>query len=93
MVDVLSSDGSFVSMDDAQAVLLGVADLVGQPWARVYTLEARERIAAQFSLLSPLPRVLPLTLRAADGTLVPTTAVAALFDNPGRGLCLLKSRT
>ncbi len=88
MVDVLSSDGTFVSSDDGQTARLGIADLVGQPWARVYTLEARERIAAQFSSLSPLPRVLPLSLRAADGTLVPTTAVAELFDDVDRGLCL-----
>lgn len=88
MVDVLSADGSFVSMDEAQAARLGLDDPTGTPWARVYTLEARERIAAQFSDLSPLPRVVPLTLRAADGGLVATTAVAELFDDPAHGLCL-----
>lgn len=92
MVDVLSSDGSFVSVDDAQTTRLGLINPVGQLWARAYTLEARERIAAQFSSLSPLPRVLPLTLRAADGTLVPTTAVAELHEETGRGLCLRLSK-
>lgn len=88
MVDVLSSDGSFVLVDETQAARLGLTNPVGQPWARAYTLEARERIAAQFSSLSPLPRVLPLTLRAVDGTLVPTTAIAELYDDARRGLCL-----
>lgn len=88
MVDVLSADGSFVSMDEAQAAWLGLADPQGTSWARVYTLEARERIAAQFSDLSPLPRVLPLTLRAVDGHLLATTAVAELFDDATHGLCL-----
>lgn len=88
MVDVLSADGRFVSMDEAQAARLGLGDPTGTPWARIYTLEARERIAAQFSDLSPLPRVVPLTLRAADGTLLATTAVAELFDDPAHGLCL-----
>ncbi len=89
MVDVLSVDGTLVSIDAAQTMRLGVpADQVGLPWARFYTLEARERITAQFASLSSTPRVLPLTLRAADGSLVPTTAVAELFDDAARGLCL-----
>lgn len=88
MVDVLSANGSFVSVDEAQADRLGLDKPQGTPWARVYTLEARERIAAQFSDLSPLPRVVPLTLRAADGALVATTAVAELVDDAAHGLCL-----
>lgn len=90
MVDVLAANGTVVSVDDAQADRLGVAaaEAAGAPWSRLYTLEARERIAGALSALSPLPRVLPLTLRAAGGELVPTTAVAELFEDPVRGLCL-----
>lgn len=92
MVDLLSVDGHVVSMDEVQAACLGLSDPLSLPWSRLYTLDARERITAQFASLSPLPRVLPLTLRAADGALVPTTAVAELFHDPAHGLCLRLSK-
>lgn len=90
MVDVLSSDGTVVSLDEAQAECLGLSaeDATGAPWSRLYTQEARDRIAAVFAALSAVPRVLPLTLRAAGGQLVPTTAVAELVQHPEAGLCL-----
>lgn len=90
MVDVLSADGALVSLDEAQAERLGLSarQAAGAPWSRLYTQEARDRIAGVFAALSAVPRVLPLTLRAANGQLVPTTAVAELFQHPEAGLCL-----
>lgn len=90
MVDVLSADGTVVSLDETQAERLGVptGEAAGMPWSRLYTQEARDRISGAFASLSPVPRVLPLSLRAASGELVPTTAVAELFQHPEAGLCL-----
>lgn len=90
MVDVLSADGTVVSQDEAQVERLGLAfgEAVGLPWSRIYTQEARDRIAGAFASRATVPRVLPLTLRAASGELVPTTAVAELFQHPDSGLCL-----
>jgi PAS domain-containing protein len=90
MVDVLSDDGTVVSLDEAQAERLGLdaGEAVGMAWSRLYTLEARERISGMFAVLSPAPRVMPLTLRAVTGELVATTAVAELVQHPRAGLCL-----
>lgn len=90
MVDVLSADGTVVSLDEAQAERLGLdaGAAAGLPWARLYTQEARDRISGTFASLSAAPRVLPLTLRSASGELVLTTAVAELFQDPEAGLCL-----
>lgn len=89
MVDVLSADGRVLALDAAQAERLGLdaGTAVGSPWSRLYSLEARQRIAGLFSARSPLPRVVPLTLRAPDGQMIPTTAVAELFEGE-EGLCL-----
>ncbi len=94
MVDVLSADGMVVSLDEAQSERLRLAsgEAVGAPWSRLYTQEARDRIAGAFAALSTVPRVLPLTLRTKGGELVPTTAVAELFQHPEAGLCLRLSK-
>jgi PAS domain-containing protein len=94
MEDVLSADGTVVSIDAAQARLVGILpqEAAGLPWSRIYTLDARERIAAQFATPSPLPRVVPLTLRKAGGDLVQAVAVADLFHDADRGPCLRLSK-
>lgn len=91
MVDLLSQDGLVLDCDAIQAACLG-GDVVGQPWARFYSLEARETIAGLFAAPPGPPRVLPLTLRAASGALVAVTAVAELFDDPAHGRCLRLSK-
>jgi PAS domain-containing protein len=90
MVDVLSADGTVVSQNEAQVERLGLAlgEAASLPWSRLYTQEARDRIAAAFASRATVLRVLPLTLRAASGELVPATAVAELFQHPDGGLCL-----
>lgn len=90
MVDVLSADGTVVSLDEVQAERQGLAlsEVAGAPWSRLYTQEARDRIAGAFATLSAVPRVLPLTLRTVTGALLPTTAVAELFQHSEVGLCL-----
>lgn len=90
MVDELSADGHVVFLDEIQAERLGLdpQEATGMPWSRLYTQESRDRIAGVFASLSPAPRVLPVTLRAATGGLVAATAVAELFQHPEAGLCL-----
>lgn len=94
MVDVLSADGTIVSADAAQCARLGLTagEVEGAPWSRLYTLEARERIASQFAQVSATPRVLPLTLRMAQGGLLPTTAVAERITDATGGLLLRLSK-
>lgn len=94
MVDVLSADGTIVSVDAAQANRLGLAagEVEGAPWSRLYTLEARERIASQFAQVSSALQVVPLTLRMANGGLLPTTAVAELITDTTGGLHLRLSK-
>jgi PAS domain-containing protein len=94
MEDILSADGTVVSIDPAQAGILGIPtqDAAGLSWARVYTLDARERIAGLFASPSTLPRVVPLTLRTADGDLLPTIAVTDLIEDASRGACLRLSK-
>lgn len=90
MVDILSADGTILCADPVQAARLGLpaAQFEGMAWARIYTREARERIAGVFADPAPLPRVLPLTLRSATGETVATTAVAEPLDQPDGGRCL-----
>lgn len=94
MVDVLSADGTVLSVGAGEVERLGLTagEVEGAPWSRLYTLEARERIASQFSLMSAVPQVLPLTMRMANGGLLATTAVAELFEDPAQGLCLRLSK-
>ena len=51
-------------IEQAECLGLSAEDATGAPWSRLYTQEARDRIAAVFAALSAVPRVLPLTLRA-----------------------------
>lgn len=90
MVDVLTPDGRIVLVDPLQAVMLGIdaATLEGADWARIYTLDARDRLAAFVAGQGPVPAVLPLVMRAGDGSFLPVTAVADWVSDGRHGRCL-----
>lgn len=92
MVDILSPDGLILGADPVQAAQLGLtADaLEGADWARIYTLDARDRIAALFAqgTAAITPAVLPMVLRMATGATLATAAVADWVDEPQHGRCL-----
>ncbi|SOD95479.1 PAS domain-containing protein [Caenispirillum bisanense] len=78
LIDVLAGDGTIVTADSHQAAFLGYSpdDLVGARWDLVYSLDAREQLAALFAA-PPARRasVVPLGLRTSSGDIVPTTAI------------------
>ena len=80
MVDILSPDGLILGADPVQAAQLGLTAeaLEGADWARIYTLDARDRIAALFAqgTAAITPAVLPMVLRMATGATLATAAVA-----------------
>lgn len=90
LVDVLTPGGLIVGANPAQAALLGLAaeTLEGADWARIYPLDARDRLAAFVAGEGPVPGVLPLVLRAGDGSLLAVTAVADWIEDPCHGRCL-----
>lgn len=89
-IDILSADGRILGVDPAQAARLGLPAeaLEGADWGRIYPLEARDRIAAQFAPGAPQPGVLPLTLRGADGAGLAVAAVAERIEDAAHGPCL-----
>jgi len=90
LIDTLSAEGTFVSVDTRQADLLGLPapSLVGQDWANHYTIESRDRIAGQFTGALANPNVIVVELKSADHGILRFAAITEAVEDPVHGLCL-----